>query len=96
MNTLFCVDFCLYFCTLSLAYVCGVFNMHIQTYNNCIIASRENLICLHVVMHRKGVGMCVDRYLAGFNERKRKGWQLLGVEPRTLGLHCQYMKGSEP
>ena len=42
MNTPFCVDFCLYFCTLSLAYVCGVFNLHIQTMHFCIIASRAN------------------------------------------------------
>ena len=66
MNTPFCVDFCLYFCTLSLAYVCGIFNLHIQTMHFCIIVSRENLICLHsfvllnIVMHTKSVGKCVD------------------------------------
>ena len=70
---------------ISLAYICGVFNMHIQT---SIIALLHLVKTLHIflcvaniVMHTKGVGMCVDRYLAGFNERKQKGWQLLGVEP---------------
>ena len=83
MLTSVCISACI-----SLAYVCGVFNMHIQT---SIIALLHLVKTFHIflcvaniVMHTKGVGMCVDRYLAGFNERKQKGWQLLGVEPHDL------------